>query len=484
MSETFDKDILMGALKTAVQHFNTLQDPNQAVVKAAQEHDFNTEQTTRLVETFNTARTIFHFKHAADRSTEFPLAKSAVVIPAMFSEEDCSPAEKAAVGQDYSAYEIPEADYQSGLMIDKAAGVQMVDIPEPRTIVSNVDAELGHQCHRAQSALMTQRQISKAASDEARVAANYASQTLTKLAQALATGYEDICQDQYNRFCRVLMADTTLSPVYTKLAEFVPQWLETGFQNEKWADAVVEDRDLSAYMGLAKTAREYMDAEVEMLAMSSVLQKEASDFEREFTEMVVPNAPVEKEAQLSDFVDWRLVKEAQSLLMVLPASSSKEKPVKEKPVKEKPVKEKPGYGMFPAVGEAAAEGAKKPISSFVETGLDKMLHGPTERANTSMSQRLQNVQRQIMLEELMTTDPILAEEEPETVTRAYQQIVSMAPQVSMQPEVVRSLLRAMSHSVGVDTFDATSWTKLEQSLRGLTGADTPAAPVKPAKGRV
>lgn len=74
------KDRLMTALHTAVQHFNTSQDPDDAVVKAAMENDFNVDQATRLAESFNAARTIYHYKTASDRTTDFALCNPAAVM--------------------------------------------------------------------------------------------------------------------------------------------------------------------------------------------------------------------------------------------------------------------------------------------------------------------------------------------------------------------------------------------------------------------
>ena len=82
------KDRLMDTLHGAVKHFNETGDPNQAVVKAARDADFNPEQTTRLVEAFNTARTLFHYKSASDRTSSFALADAGAVLTDLFERQE------------------------------------------------------------------------------------------------------------------------------------------------------------------------------------------------------------------------------------------------------------------------------------------------------------------------------------------------------------------------------------------------------------
>ena len=62
------KDRLVSALHESVGYFNQDNDPNAAVAKAAASNDFNIDQTRRLVEMFNTARTLYHYKSASDRT--------------------------------------------------------------------------------------------------------------------------------------------------------------------------------------------------------------------------------------------------------------------------------------------------------------------------------------------------------------------------------------------------------------------------------
>ena len=70
---------LKEALSSAVGYFQDGGDPNAACVKAANEAGFNADQADRLVETFNTARVICHYKVAEDKASSCSLADKETV---------------------------------------------------------------------------------------------------------------------------------------------------------------------------------------------------------------------------------------------------------------------------------------------------------------------------------------------------------------------------------------------------------------------
>lgn len=467
------KESLMNALHSSVRHFNEGGDPNDAVVKAAQEFDFNPDQTTRLVETFNTARTIYHYKSAADRTQPFSLADSAVVIPAMFEPKKAA-AKPSVVNHDYSSYDLPEADYREGTVIKSAAGVNDIDIPAPREYL---DTNLNSQGIRAMEMIRTQRKLAEAARDEARVHATKAASIFTKIANELSLGYAENCQERYNRlvggyqkFASKATLDTW-GPAVTKLAEFMPAWLVKGAEAIQ-DEIVYEDKDLVASLAQLKEAKDLMEVEAEMLAVASVLEKEAADFERDWMAAIAPVLPVvtkKEAASLTDFIDARLLKVADEQ-----TTSERETQhwLTGEPVKVKTTKTT-AQPTESTLGKTLTEAASEPLTGMVGTGIDSALRNvlrvPSKKQNVQLSERLKNVQRQIMLEDLMTNDPVLSEENPETVTQAYSAVMNMAPELSANKEVVRAILRQAVHSVAISPFEAETWTKLEQNIRNIAG---------------
>jgi hypothetical protein len=54
---------------------------------------------------------------------------------------------------------------------------------------------------------------------------------------------------------------------------------------------------------------------------------------------------------------------------------------------------------------------------------------------------LRNMQRKLIIEDLVVNDPVLSNGDPQVVITAYQTLVNVAPEVSLNKEIVRSMLR-------------------------------------------
>ena len=469
------KDRLMTALHSAVGYFNQDNDPNAAVVKAAHDADFNVDQTTRLVEMFNTARTLYHYKNASDRTATFTLAAADEVLPMLFAVP-VTVAEKAAAA-DYSTYEQREQSYHEADYMAKAAA----------SINAPVDASLSMQAvaDQAMRALRNLRQTAKIAEDEARIAGHNAARTFQKLASLFAYGADRrVLEDRYARLV-VGHKDGEWQPVIVKLGEFVPahnKAPEAMFT--KYARVyVIDDRDLHPHLELMKEARDWMQAEAEMLAASSQFTKEADDFEREYLVELSSFFPLPAAPGLASFIRPELIKAAfvpnpgggqqggGQQGGGKPGGGQKDKP-------DKPESDKPNrwfttepYGLD-AVPSALSDGMKlSPGSINVE--VERAFTEPIARNNQALSERLKNVQRSIMLQDLMVNDPVLSEEAPEAVAQAYSAMLQLAPEMAGNKEVARAVLRQMVHSVAVSPYDADIWTKLEGNIRNLRGKGAP-----------
>lgn len=451
------KDTLMTALRSSVQHFNSSQDPDASVVKAAQDYGFNVEQTKRLVETFNTARTLYHYKSAADRSTSFALADIDKVLPALF---ESAPEVKAAEQHDNSCYSHPERDWRK----------PQAELEKAAEIVQETDA--GVTAIRAMRGLRNHQQVIKIAQDEARVASASAAFCLTKLAGLFARGSDrSLLQDQYARLVVGFGRDPEHGPVVQKLAEFVPakDQAPTTMIEQYRQHAVLDDRDLAQHLVLLKEAKEFLEIAAELTAGAGVLSKEAESFERDY---MVALRGTQEEPGLAGFFRPSFLKTAQGL----PPNPAKNPMTKNMygetvPADKEPAESTPGIADL--ISDSVGGGIAKSVGSYVDTGVTRAFTEPTARANKDMADRLRNVQRQIMLQDLMVNDPVLSEEPSEKVIEAYNAIHQMAPEVASNKEVVRAILRQTVHSVAVSPYEADIWTKLETSLRNLRGGRAP-----------
>ncbi len=475
------KDKLMGALHSAVANFNEDGDPNGAVTKAAQAHEFNSDQTARLVEMFNSARTIYHYKTAQDRTNTFALADPNVVIPAYYEEAEKQAAVKSGLHASYLDYDRPEVDYRENMLV-KAGGAH--DDVEFKAPTDHTDMSLDTMGKRAHDMIATQKNLAEHARHEAGAAGTQAGLVLSKLARDLAVGYEEVCIERWQKLAAAhLHSGSEDAPVIRKLAEFLPEWLRDTVDLAKAAEALVDDRGLEAEEAQVKEARFWMEAEAQMLAYSDTLSKEAGDFHADFTALITNEFPAQREANLSDFlskVGATTVTTSRKETGVEPLFGFGEQFGMEPFDRDTKSVSEPVVGK--AITDAIGEGVKKPLADHVSTGVEALLTGPTERNNAALSERLRNVQRQVMLEDLMMNDAVLADEDPDVVANAYSTILRIAPEVSGHKEVVRAILRTAVHAVAIGPYDAKDYVDLEKELLSITGR-LPARPEARGGGR-
>jgi len=433
------KDTLMTALHDAVDNFNSGDSVDDAVVKAAQTNDFNADQTTRLVETFNTARALYHYKSAADRSSSCELADAATVLSKLFKPET----KKASASlPSYSQYDVRERDYFSP-PTEKAA--------ESKSSTGLEGLSFEAISDKAMRELRSLRQISKIASDEARIAGVNAAAALEKVARLFAPGDDYGRKLQGDRYARLeaVCGDSEYAPVMSKLAEFIPpsRAVDKKLVEKYAASDLIDDSDLAGHLALIKEARDWMQAEAELLAASGQFWKEADAFEREFASVTgcLP-APT----PMSDFISPEFVKRSDE--------SNPSKPSKPS-----------GGGWLDDLYSPVSDVMKHRITDYADVIVPDVDKNRFKRENRRISENLRNVQRQILLQELMTNDPVLSEEPPESIANAYAAVLKMAPEVSTNKEVMRAILRQSVNSVAVSPYDAEMWTKLERNLANIRG---------------
>ena len=105
------------------------------------------------------------------------------------------------------------------------------------------------------------------------------------------------------------------------------------------------------------------------------------------------------------------------------------------------------------------------ISEPVNAAFSSSFKGPSiAGAGVKPNLTLDNMERRLLLQELMLTDPILSKVNPAKVARAFEQILRLSPEISKQKEVVRAELRAMVASQALSKYDAEMMTKLDVGM--------------------
>lgn len=462
---TFQNE-LMGALNTAVAAYNQDPNPNAAVVKAARAHDFNMEQTKRLVETFNTARTLYQYERG-EKTAHFALADQSTVLVELFKPTEM--ATKAAEAPDYSEYDQPERMAKDGHVL---AGTSQ-DIP----VAAENPAEgltLNSRAESAYKIIHSKRAAAEHAQDVSRQVSLAADQCFQKFADWFRHMPHEEAMDKYARCKAACQDDRVLGPIVKRAHEWMPNsLLETG----EFAGQVVNDLDLQPALDILKEAQQLIEEACGLEAAGMQLQKEADAFEQEFVSLVTQDAPKPVEDPLASFFPKRASTSVATRIHGMPAApqvmspdaltEAYNKATKDITTTEEPDEKKPS--ITGKMVEKSLEGAAADVPRYVISEFMKTRRNPLVEENAKMTERLKNVQRQVILQDLMINDPMISEADRNTVQNAYLAVMQLAPEVTANKEVMRAILRHAIHSVAISPYDASSWVELERVLQDVRG---------------
>jgi hypothetical protein len=451
------KEQLQDAFKTAVSNYNAGGDCNEAVVKAAQAHDLNVHQTQRVLEMFNTGKSIHYFEKAgADRTGQFELADPAVVVPALFGkqavEAAVAPKQAAPVLTDYTFYDSRPRNYK----------VEYNEIGMEVTASHDFDP---NDLIRQASRKIASWKRAADATESAITATNYKyNDELAKLGSAFQNAphtfaeFERECHEAFGPRCsefvehaasRVKGASRMVDTKLAAVSEF-------GYHNP----GIMNIADTA--MGLTSTA-ETLAAERTKLAENIAAAEIQVDMalgihkEAEWFDSVLDIAPQRQrlrtaEYGMADLLDTSAIdKEAAggatnfSLADLISGPSSGSGPT-----------------MMGQLANDVSGGVSGALKDQVSGSVKGML-GPAR--STGLEERLRNLRRQHVLETLMVEDPIIRTADPDAIQQAYMTIMEVSPEVSTQREVVRSMLRQALQSSGVSAYDAKSLAELDNELR-------------------
>lgn len=433
---TFQQE-LMGALQSAVSEFNKTAEPNSAVIHAAKQADFNPEQTRRLVETFNTARTIYHYD-TGEKTANFPVASADKVLLSLLGEPVAK--EAAAPYQDYAEYDQPEMDAKQGSVI-------FSDDPFPPLVADNGGIDLyntptlENQAHRVVAGIREKRAHASHAEDLGREALLKAENIFKKIATELGHVSHDVALDKYARLQLSFDSTPEFYPIMARLHDYIAPGIKEAMTTSLMESygKVIDSADIEGYCGAVKSAQALWAEYANHAAIGSTLTKEAAELEQSFDSVVLENAPKQTEDPLGGFFPKR------AEAVAVPA---------------------------PAVLKDMA-GLKDMAATLGADTRQKVL-----KQNEKMTQRLKNTQRQILLQDLMVNDPMISEAAPEQVAQTYEAVVQMAPEVTTQKEVMRAILRQAIHSVAISPYDAKDWLELEKVIQDVRGTRPPQQQVK------
>jgi len=434
------KTQLKDALSSAVSYFQDGGDPNAACVKAANEAGFNADQADRLVETFNTARVICHYKAASDKAGSCSLADKEKVrgqlTPPAQSEKHASFADGVV---DYDCYKQAEVDYVVREV--KMAEFEVTDEP-----LSKENAD-----YLAVKKAEAIRDCVKTATEEARLAYAQADTLAEKVAMALSRNVSiDDVHDKMARIVAAYALDDRYAAGVEKVAAFLPEASDPDLSLLKKYAAmhVVDTSDLDGFVAAIKEASDFVAEGAAMEAyaasMLDALKKQGQ-------------AVDDLDGKTKDELDMLLLKERirneQQRRMAAPVSA--------------------GSGGSGSGGSGSSGGASP--SSFIaylaETARDYDDNAAQKRMEKATA-GVNNLRRQLILQDLLVKDKILSQEDPNAVAAAFRSINQISPDTTLNKEVLRSMLRGTVQSVALSPYDAKTLADIDKSRHQAYDAKT------------
>jgi hypothetical protein len=461
--------LIKTALADAVQKVNSGMSPTTALKKVANDMDLNPNYMQRTGEALNVALHYKHFKTAADRSIDFEIADIPKAIEDVFSTVHKTAAEQISESFSTAAADEPVFNY-SRILSNPVYKQAFLEISGASETHDSFPTTFNTVYEKSANYI---QKLSKQ-SEEAAVAKVAAEITLN---------------DKFSVLCDEFKKDAAYRATFEEFESQV--FAKHGSAAVPYLDLLHKTACVSEERGVHDSGYMMFDSCKEAGLFDEVLQAAAQMLESEKTAGEITESLKFESSYL---------KECHAILgktaaKTQEASHEKAETVKEETREEETSEEEdedpvmaavkkkasdanysvaPRYDKDPVVAEALEKGAflgslTNMMSSLVQEPLqDAFNHSfkGTNHQHTGIKPNLtlDNMERRLLLQELMLTDPILSKINPAKVARAFEQILRLSPEISKQKEVVRAELRAMVASQALSKYDAEMMTKLDVGM--------------------
>lgn len=410
------KEKLMKALKAAAADYNGGMSANAAVVKAAEEADFNDKQAERLVEMFNTLAALNKERDADDPTGACELASKETVAKMLV--DGCGNEKKASAASapDYSFYSSSpertnrtiEARRSGRSALMKAASAPEEKVPEElmvsqRSLYKKIVGMIGQL-----------KEAAAAADDVARNLRLDIDRRVVKIAKAVeATDADPELADMFKAACGCKAAVSLVSECSTKVAEsdggrFAKMHVFDASKAEdilKVAESVEEDNAMVSYY---EGRRDFF-------------MGKAAEAENEIREAVgIDSAGGKAGESLSDML-VQTEKSAAGVIFSVPAADK-----------------------ISAISDTVAPSGKM----------------------QDEERRLVNERMSIILDKLMTEDPILRDADPNEVASAYKALAMTSPRTALVEAAATAAVRSAVNSVAISPADIKVFTDADRGIAG------------------
>jgi hypothetical protein len=425
---------IVRAIEEAIELTNAGAHPNDAITKQAEEKQFGPKIVQRMVEAYNTSRTLAHLKHASGygRAEDFPLASAKTILARLYPEDVVSPARKAA-SFEHSDYRYPEEIN----FMRKGAGTK------PPPLTSKKAAPIPRD-----PAVTAQRNYDIKAG-------------LEKKAESLKSDYR---QKHYTLWGHVKAASDYFHKLYREPFAVVEEKVagEFGVVGRTLMDLVYTQGNLSEKRSALKDIRQLTyDVEMEPYGHIAHAVKAAASV------YVAAEVATDAREALETFCEKHALpyeKAAASVEdEVAPALLDGTLGATSRPFEKNALLPMPYMsGPLLLAGGMGALGLEEPDRAASREKADLAVADPIHDSN------MRSIKSKAMLSDLISNDPIISSYDPNEVRTAFNQLNQLSPQVAAQPGVVRAMLRRLLQQENViEPHEAEQLTGVEKNLRQL-----------------
>lgn len=417
--------------------------PTAAVQKVAEEHNLNQDFIDRVVAAYNTARTVHIFDHYPDRTVKFALADPAQVVAAQIQSRIEQIARPKPIIEKISDHHLfdPEFDFESEETLKIASEESLPKtegLPAPCTIFNPILGELKKIAHRLEESQLIFDDLVEGFFD-----------SLTKIGEAVSPR---ISSDGLGDDLDLQRLESQAIAKFGKeFATIAFDWIakKANYQGLRatqpdskrmilWADPQIGQKleeSHQIFQSLVKLGRVYDEDQMEL--------KKATD---EFHQLFKQAKTLYGVSLVPDELNQDTISQ--------PSVESNSKPIS--------YKREPFSDALDIFSSTLQEGNK-----FINADqLKQLLADQSARDEAKkLTEVYENTQRQIILQKLISQDPVLSKEDPDAVAQAYQALMQISPRVSLNENLARSILRAMAAQQALGPFEAEQITRLEANLR-------------------
>jgi len=460
--------LILRALEDVAEHASGSMSPNDAIVKAASDHQIPPGHIPILVQAYNTGRTTRQREAGDDpheKSADFDLASTAEVMEALYpSALKAAAAQRraSAVSSDYDRP--PDAWYkavkQAEVFEKAAASIRPSILPEGVT-VPPLPTDPTLPVKRAYAAAQRRQRDVENARREVAGSQDLLIASLTKLAAYFRTpGHLPLAEVAYN-------ATTAYGVEGTAVLDHVRSHLPASFQKQ----AAYDERPTHAvntHVAPYSTIRQAVTQVRQVIAANDHYVKLAQANVTQTAEELAPFVATTRSSSVLEGVSASpsSALDPTGTQSALGASLTKHA--------------NRGLGAWFRDNVFAAK-MTSDIVNNVAQGMaanrpsknDQINKSLQEISSPSHEQSLRDIRARAMLQDMMANDEVISGYDPTEVTEAFNGISSMVPRIANQPLYVQALLRKQLAQKHLDTFDYDNLTGTEKNLKEIHRPSAP-----------